>query len=296
MTGSELFDWAYPTAFALGSALSICGAALQSVLRNPLAEPYILGTVGGASLFSATAVVTGIAALGSAAMSAAAFAGAFFSLALVVAVSCLSDRIRRSSCADSFFRSSGSTVVLAGFVVGSFTGSLQMFAVSFADSDEFTALSKWLYGSIENCGGETAALASAMAAGTFLALWAAAKRMNVIELGRTEAECLGINAGRTILSVLSVVAVSTAISVSIAGAIGFIGLVVPHAVRRMTGARMQRILPASAFAGGVALMLAESAARILPGNIPAGVICAVFGAPFFLLQLVSGRNGEGRDI
>lgn len=289
-------DWGYPTAFALGAALSMCGAALQSALRNPLAEPYLLGAVGGASLFSAIAVVTGFAAFGSVAMSAAGFAGAFFSLALVVTVSCISERMRRSSCADPFLRASGSTVVLAGFAVGSFTGSLQMFVVSFAGSEEFAALYKWLFGDLKNCGREAAIIASALAAGTFAALWATARRLNVMELGRTEAECQGINAERTTLAVLCVAAAVTAISVSIAGAIGFVGLVVPHAVRRVTGPRMQRILPACAFLGGIALAFAEAVTSFFPADIPAGVICAVFGAPFFIWLLVSRRNGEGWDI
>ena len=289
-------DWAYPAAFVVGALLSVSGTALQSVLRNPLAEPYLLGTVGGASLFATIATLAGFSALGAWSLPAASFTGSCLSLGVVTLVAHTAERIRSSSSADPYIRSNGSTVVLAGFVTGSFTGSLQMLAISYADDGAFTAISKWLFGNLRSSTPASFLLGATALAAVFCVLFSRARQMNILELGRNEAECLGLNAKSTIIAVLGSVAIGTAVSVSIAGAVGFIGLVMPHAARRLTGPRMQLLLPASAVAGGLALTAAEAVSRFLPGDIPTGVICAVAGTPFFMWLLMSKRNGEGRDI
>lgn len=289
-------DWAYPAAFFVGASLSVSGAALQSVLRNPLAEPYLLGTVGGAGLFATTAVVTGLAGAASWVMPAASFAGSCASLALVFSVACFARHALLKRGGDAFLRSSGSSVVLAGFVTGSFTGSLQMLAVSYADSDSFTMISKWLFGTLSAATGPGTFLCAAVFVAVFAVLSAMARRLNVMELGSDEAQCLGIDTARTSFVVMTAVAMATAVCVACAGAIGFVGLVVPHAVRRMSGPLMQKVLPLSALFGGAALVSAEALSRLFPGNVPVGVVSAVFGAPFFFWLLMSARNGEGWDI
>jgi len=289
-------DWAYPAALVTGASLALSGATLQSVLRNPLAEPYLLGTVGGGALFAALATNLGLVAVGSWALSVASFFGSCLSLGLVCLIAVLAARARGLDGSDPHLRSSGNAVVLAGFVTGGFMGSLDMLVLSYSKPEDFTAISKWLYGSLD------AVTPSALAAGcltlavVLATLLALSRRLNVLELGRDEAETLGVNARATVLMVLGVVSLATAVSVALAGAIGFIGLVVPHVVRRKTGPRMQRVLPLSALAGGAFLAAAEFLRRLLPGNVPVGVVCAVFGAPFFFWLLASRNNGEGWDV
>lgn len=290
-------DWAYPAAAVTGAALSVSGAALQSVLRNPLAEPYLLGTVGGAALFAALATNLGLVALGAWVLPASSFLGSCVSLALVVSVGLFAARARAADGANPFLLSGGNAVVLAGFVTGGFLGSLDMLVLSYAKPEDFAALSKWLYGSLATVTGPSLALGAAVLAVVLAALLRLARRLNVMELGRAEAEVLGVDARATALAVLGLVSLATAVSVALAGAIGFVGLVVPHVVRRKTGPRLQRVFALSALAGGAFLPCAEAARRLLPGaDVPVGVVCAILGAPFFLGLLVSRRNGEGWDI
>lgn len=269
---------------------------MQSLLKNPLAEPYLLGTVGGASLFAVLAINFGIAAAGAYVMPAASLVGSAFSLSIVAAISHFAARQRSRNGADAYLRSSSSTLVLAGFVTGSFTGSLHMLAISYADAETHMRITRWLFGSLRSVSPAALALSVATLIFSLTAFSLLSKPLNLMELGRDEAECLGIDTGRVMFAVLSVVALSTAVSVAAAGAIGFIGLVVPHAVRRRTGARTQRTIPFSALAGGVVLTAAESASRLLPGDVPAGVVAAVFTAPFFLWLIASRHGREGLDV
>ena len=289
-------DWAYPAALVTGAALSVSGAALQSVWRAPLAEPYLLGTVGGAAFFAALATNLGLVALGAWVLPTASFLGSCASLALVCLVATFAAKAREADGATPLLFSTGNAVVLAGFVTGGFFGSLDMLVLSYAKPDDFAAVSKWLYGSLKSVTGATLALGGVAVAVAFAVLFALARRLNVMELGRAEAEALGVNTRMTTLLVLGAVSLVTAVSVALAGAIGFIGLVVPHFVRRKAGPRLQRVFVLSAFAGGIFLVLAEALGRFLPGDVPVGVVCAILGAPFFLWLLVSRRNGEGWDV
>ena len=288
----------YLAAIITGAALSVSGAALQSVLRNPLAEPYLLGTVGGAALFAALATNLGLVALGAWVLPTASFVGSCASLALVCAVAVFAAKARRADGANPFLLASGNAVVLAGFVTGGFFGSLDMLVMSYAKADDFAALSKWLYGSLDAVTPTSLAIGAATLVVVLATLLALARRLNVMELGRAEAEALGIDTRTTTLVVLGAVSLATAVSVALAGAIGFIGLVIPHAVRRKVGPRTERVFVWSAILGGAFLPLAEAARQLLPRGegVPVGVVCAILGAPFFLWLLVSRRNGEGWDV
>lgn len=290
------FDSAYPAAFAVGSALAVTGTVLQSVLRNPLAEPYLMGTVGGAALFAAGAIVSGLTAFGAWVMPCASFLGSCFSLCLVCAVAYYAGKARRAESADPILRSSGSTLVLAGFVTGGFTGSLNMLVLSYASDRDFATVSKWLYGSLSSVTPLGLTLGAVVFLVVFMILFAYARQLDVLELGRSEAECLGVDARLVIFVCLAAASLMTAASVALAGAIGFVGLVVPHLVRRLSEPRMRRLLPLSALVGGTFLTLAEGARRLLPGDVPVGVIAAVCGAPFIFLLLVVSPKGEARDV
>lgn len=280
----------------VGASLSVTGAVLQSVLRNPLAEPYLMGTVGGAALFAAGAIVAGLTALGAWVMPAASFLGSCFSLALVCAVAYFAGKARLKESANPFLRSSGSTLVLAGFVTGGFTGSVNMLILSYAKPEDFAFVSKWLYGSLKSVTPLTFALSAIVFLGVFALLMALAKKLDVLELGRCEAECLGINAGLIIFLVLASSSLMTAVSVALSGAVGFVGLVVPHLVRRKAGPRMKRVLPLSALLGGFFILAAEAVSRLLPGEVPVGVIAAIFATPLVFALLVSRHNGDGQDV
>ncbi len=288
----------FVAAMVVGALLAVAGAVLQSVLRNPLAEPYMLGMVGGGALFSALAMTLGFVAWGAFVLPVASFLGSAFSLALVCLVAWCAARARSLNGTDAALRSSSSTIVVAGFVVGGFTGSLDMLVLSYSEPEAFTYLSKWLYGSLATVTLAHLAVGVATLAAVLAVLLFYRKELNVMELGRDEAECLGINTRAVMLIVIGVVAVATSVSVALAGAVGFVGLVVPHVVRRVWGPRMERLLPLSALLGGLALASAQLVVEMLPGarTVGVGVVCAIFGAPFFLWLLSSRRNGEGRDV
>ena len=285
-------------AFVVGASLALAGAVLQSVLRNPLAEPYMLGMVGGGALFAALATVLGLVSYGVFVLPVASFLGSCFSLALVCVVAWFAARARLLNGSDAALRSSSSTIVVAGFVVGGFMGSLDMVVMSYADSEDFARLSKWLYGTLSAVQLPHLLLGVVVLALVMSVLFAFRRELNVMELGHDEAECLGVNTRRTMLVVIGSVALATSVSVALAGAVGFIGLVVPHVVRRLMGPKMEKLLPFSALLGGLSLVLAQALVTSLPGagKVGVGVICAIFGAPFFLFLLSSRRNGEGRDV
>ena len=259
--------------------------------------PYLAAIVTGAALFAALATNLGLVALGAWVLPTASFVGSCASLALVCAVAVFAAKARRADGANPFLLADGNAVVLAGFVTGGFMGSLDMLVMSYAKPDDFAALSKWLYGSLAAVTPASLAIGAGALAVALIVLFALARRLNVMELGRAEAEALGVDTRATTLLVLGAVSLATAVSVALAGAIGFIGLVIPHAVRRKTGPRLQRVFMWSALCGGAALPLAEGARRLLPGgDVPVGVVCAILGGPFFLWLLVSRHNGEGWDV
>ena len=225
-------------ATVVGASLAVSGAVLQGVLRNPLAEPYILGIVGGGALFSAIAVKFGLVAAGDWVLPVSCFLGSCFSLLLLLLVAYFAAKARDANGADAQMRSSGSTIVVAGFVVGGFTGSLDWLVLSYCPPEEFAKLSKWLYGSLDHVTWRALAFGAAALAVSLAVLWRLRRELNVMELGHDEAECLGVDTRKVKLAAIAAVSLATAVSVSLAGAVGFAGLVVPHFVRRVFGPRM----------------------------------------------------------
>lgn len=284
-------------AWVVGAILASSGAVLQGVLRNPLAEPYMLGVVGGAALAAALVMMLG----GGTTVSelhlvGASFVGGCTSLGLVFGVAALAHRLRSRGGADAAMRSSHSTLILAGFAVASFTGSLQMLLLTYADKDVFTALYRRLFGTLAAVTPFTLGVATCGLVGGLVGIMCLAKRLNVMELGLDEAECLGVNTKRTLAITLTIVSLMTAVAVALAGAIGFVGLVIPHLVRRLCGTGARRCVLVSAASGGVFLAVMSLVARLLPGEVPVGVVAAVALAPCFLGILAVQYAGEGRDV
>lgn len=286
----------FAAAMVVGASLGTSGAVLQSVLRNPLAEPYLLGMVGGGALFASLAMTTGLSEAGSWVMPAASLLGSLFSLALVGAVAWCSARAKKSGGGDAFARSSHSAVILAGFVVGGTMGSLEMLVISLGDESAFATVSKWLYGSLAHVSPAALAGTAAVFAVSAAGLWSVRRELNVMELGHDEASLLGVNVRLVAVIAIGSTALATSAAVALAGAIGFVGLVVPHLVRRLFGPRMQVLLPMSALFGGLFVALGEWLVRLLPGDVGVGVACAITGGPVFLVLLASRHSGAGRDI
>lgn len=266
-------------AMIVGASLATSGATLQSVLRNPLAEPYILGLVGGASFGVALAFLMGWAEASAVVVPLAAFLGACFSLGLVCIVSAVA--ARRTGNRGL----AGGTVIVAGFVAGSFTCSLQMLALAYATPEQSAAAYKWVWGDLHQASPQAipwTALAVLMA---IVLLYARNRQLNALALGEDTARSLGVNVRRTQLVALIATSVATAASVALAGAVGFLGLIVPHVVRRVVGPNHRIYLPVCAVMGALFLVATDGVARLFPGNLPVGVVCALTGAPFFFFLL-----------
>ena len=253
---------------SVGASLALAGVAFQSLLRNPLADPYIVGTSAGAALGAACSLVLG---LGSLAVPLAAFLGAVGAMAAVY----------RLSRRDGYLPVE--TFLLAGVVVSAFLGSLVSLILSLARED-LPRIVLWLMGTLANARWEQLGMTVpylALGGGTLFAL---ALSLNLLTLGEDSARSLGLEVERLKLIVVALGSLLTASAVSVAGLIGFVGLVVPHLARKLVGSDHRLLLPASGWLGASFLILADTLARTLrPGSeLPVGVVTALVGAPFFL--------------
>ena len=288
--------WTILAALVVGASLGLAGAVMQGVLRNPLADRYLFGGVGGGTFFMTLALNFGLAAWGSLVLPLASLAGAAFALGLVALVAWCTVRTRRLDGSDPQARMSNSSMILAGWAVGGTLGSFDMLALSYATPENYTAVNRWLWGSLAAARPATVLVGLAVFAAAFAIVLSFRRSLDVMELGHDEAACLGVNVRFVSVIVLAAAATVTSVSVALAGMVGFVGLVVPHFVRRLAGARAKLVLPLSALLGGLFVLAAEFLGRALPGTVGVGVVCAITGGPLFLLLLASRRNGEGRDI
>lgn len=266
-------------AAAVGAGLALCGAVLQALTRNALADPYLLGVSSGASLGAVAVLVLGVGG-GLFALSLGAFAGAVAAFAIVLLL------IGRHD--------GGATrVVLAGVGVSQFFAAMtSLVLMSSADGDNAKSVLGWLLGSLASAtwpGLLTATVA--VLVGGFL-FWSFAGALDSFVFGRETAATLGVSPGRVSFGLFSLAALVTAVLVAASGAIGFVGLVVPH-VARMLGARRHRLLlPVSALVGALFLVWADVVSRIafVPQQIPVGVVTALVGVPVFAAILRSRRE------
>jgi ABC-type Fe3+-siderophore transport system permease subunit len=263
----------------VGAALAAAGALLQGMLRNPLADPFVTGTSAGASLGAVLAVALG---LEPALVPLAAFVGAMAAIALVWRLARLGGRTTIL------------TVLLAGVVLTSFAGALVTFILVSSDrlSLRLRAVLGWLQGGISVISwNELAVVAVVVGIGVIGAILLA-PRIDAYAFGEETAAALGIDLDRTTALVLATTALLTGAAVAIAGLIGFVGLVIPHALRFLLGATHRRLIVASIPAGAIALVLADLGARtaLAPAELPVGVITGLVGAPFFLALLVRSRR------
>ncbi|HXF99122.1 MAG TPA: iron ABC transporter permease [Gaiellaceae bacterium] len=266
-----------------GAVLALAGATYQGVFRNPLADPYLLGVAAGAGLGATLAIAylpEGLRA-GELALPFAAFLGGAAAVALAYGIGRAAGRERDAA-----------TLVLAGVTVASFFTALQTF-VQQQNTDTLQQVVSWILGGIPSSGWGDVLLVlpyAALAAGAVLAL---RRVVDVLTLGDEEAASLGVDVRRMRLALVAAATAGTAAAVSVCGLIGFVGIIVPHAVRLLAGTGYRALLPLSALVGGGFLVLADVLARTLlaPAEIPLGVVTAFFGAPFFALVLWTSRGG-----
>jgi iron complex transport system permease protein len=270
-------------AAACGAGLATCGVILQSLLRNPLADPYLLGISAGASTGAVLAVLMGVGG-GLVSLSVGAFGGAMAAFALVVLLA----------------RASGSSsgtgqIILAGIAGSQLFNALTAFLITkSASSEQARGILFWLLGNLSGVRWPSVWLAVPVAvAGLAVCLWHR-RALDAFTFGSDSAAALGIPVRRVQFVLVGCAALVTAVMVSIVGSIGFVGLVIPHAVRLLLGTGHSRLLPASALGGALFLIAADVLSRtLIKGQvIPVGVVTALVGAPVFALILIGRRNAR----
>ncbi len=270
-------------AAACGAGLATCGVILQSLLRNPLADPYLLGISAGASTGAVLVALIGVGG-GLVSLSAGAFAGAMAAFALVILLA----------------RASGSSsgtgqIILAGIAGSQLFNALTAFLITkSASSEQARGIMFWLLGNLSGVRWPSVWLAVPVAvAGLAVCLWHR-RALDAFTFGSDSAASLGIPVRRVQFVLVACAALVTAVMVSIVGSIGFVGLVIPHAVRLLLGTGHSRLLPASALGGALFLIAADVLSRtLIKGQvIPVGVVTALVGAPVFALILIGRRNAR----
>ncbi len=258
----------------VGGVLAVAGAALQALVRNPLADPYLLGLSGGAGLGAVAALAAGIASAW--ALPAAAFAGALLAVVVVyrlalVAGGALDSRI----------------LLLAGVVVSAFAGALVAGVLAVSEASQVKTATLWLMGGLGGVGWAGVLALTVYALPGLAVVVGESRALNLLSLGEETAQHLGADVARTKRRVYVAASLLAAASVAAAGMIGFVGLVVPHAIRLVRGHDHRALLPAAFVLGGTFLVLADALARTLfaPLELPVGVVTAVVGVPIFALLL-----------
>ena len=267
------------TGFVVGAALAAAGTVFQAVLRNPLADPYVLGISGGGALGAATAILCGWYAIHPLLLPLNAFAGAAATLLLVYALAA-------HEGAPTVYG-----LILSGVIVSAMASSLLMLLLSLASVEGLHSVTWWTLGNLQGGSPELLAACALCATAGVVASAGMARELNALALGAPMAHHLGVRPGRTAALALAAATLAAAAAVALAGLIGFVGLIVPHAVRHWIGADHRRLLWGSALAGGAMLVLCDTLARLLmaPRELPVGVITALVGGPFFLV-LLRGRR------
>ncbi|WP_309134806.1 putative F420-0 ABC transporter permease subunit [Cellulomonas sp.] len=265
------------TAAAVGAGLAVAGAVMQSLTRNPLADPYLLGLSSGASLGAVAVLVLGVAVL----LPVAAFAGALAALVATLALARTSGTLTPARA------------VLAGLAVSQLAAAGTSFVIFWtATGDSYREILSWLMGSLAGATWTSVAISglALLLVGTVLV--AAATRLDAFAFGDTSAAALGIDVDRTRWSLMTLVALLTGAMVAVSGAIGFVGLVLPHAVSVVTGPAHRRLLPVAAVTGAVFLVWADTLARTVfdPRELPVGIVTALIGVPVFAVLLRRGRG------
>lgn len=264
------------TAAAVGAGLAVSGAVMQAVTRNPLADPYLLGLSSGASLGAVAVLLLGAAVL----LPVAAFLGAMLALGLTLLL------------ANSLGRITPSRTVLAGIAVSALASAITSLVIFWTvTGDSYREILNWLLGSLAGARWPEVGIAFSAILIAGVPILLSGRTLDAFAFGDVSAASLGINVQRSRWMLLTVTALLTGAMVSVSGSIGFVGLVLPHAVRLLVGPRHRALLPLSALVGGIFLVWADTLARTIfdPRELPVGIVTALIGAPVFAFLLAKRK-------
>ncbi|MBW2975043.1 iron ABC transporter permease [Candidatus Woesearchaeota archaeon] len=263
-------------AIITGAALSVAGVAFQALLRNPLADPYVLGVSSGAALGASVAIAFGLLSL----IPFFGFIGALATMYIVYLLAKTGSRISVTS------------LILAGVVMGAFLSSLISLIMALL-GDDMHKVMFWLMGSLAYTDTKLASIVFALVLLGTAVIYLLSRDLNLILLGEEPAQHLGANTELVKKVLFASASLITGAVVSVTGLIGFVGLIIPHTVRLLIGPKHNTLIVGSALVGSIFLIIADTAARtvIAPAEIPIGVITALVGAPFFLFLLVKKKKG-----
>lgn len=260
----------------VGGGLALAGAVFQALLRNPLAEPYILGVSAGAAAGAVAVLALGLVSLASWALPAAAFVGALVAIGLVFGVAAAADR-----------RLDVRVLLLAGVVIGAFFSAVIALILATSDAATVRSAMLWMMGSLAGAGWRQVIIAAAYTVPAVLVLLVLARPLNLISVGEESAHYLGADVEGLKRTAFLTASLITAAGVAVAGVIGFVGLVIPHALRLFVGSDHRTLLPLSTLTGAAFLIVADLGARVMlaPVEVPIGVVTAFVGVPVFLVLL-----------
>lgn len=259
-----------------GGSLAASGAVFQALLRNPLAEPYVLGVSGGAAVGAVLAIALGGLAASSGGVALAAFAGAAGAVVLVYRIAAGAGRSLDPR-----------VLLLSGVVTGALFNALILLVLTFADADAFRSAVFWMMGSFAGASWAGVGTLSIAALPALAVLGALARPLNLLAIGEETAAVLGVRTERAKLLAFATASLLTGAAVAVSGVVGFVGLVVPHVVRLLWGPDHRLLLPASVLLGASFLVLVDALARTVaaPTELPVGVVTALLGVPFFVYLL-----------
>lgn len=264
-------------AMGVGAGLALAGAVMQALTRNPLADPYLLGLSSGAALGAVTLVVMGFALL----VPVGAFVGSLAALGLALLI------------AQLLGGATPVRAILAGISISALASAMTSFIIFWsATGDSYREILSWLMGSLSGSGWVDAGLVAASLLVCAPVMLISARGLDAFAFGEKSAASLGVDVVRLRWTLLGASALLTGVMVAIGGAIGFVGLVVPHAVRLAVGSRHGKLLPLSMLVGAIFMLWADTMARTLfdPRELPVGIVTALVGAPAFLLILMRFRR------
>lgn len=273
-------------AFLIGAILAISGAVMQGLFRNPLAAPSLIGVSSGASVGASIVIVlTGAwlqtnAVLGLSVVALGAFIGSFLITILVFRLS------------TSTLGTSVTTMLLAGIAISALGGAVNSLLSYFADNEMLRQISIWQMGNLSTANWTRVSIVAVVAVVVLILFPRESKSLNALLLGESEARHLGIDVQRVKKRLILLTTLGIGTAVAVAGMIGFVGLIVPHIVRLLIGPDHRWLLPVSALAGGILLLIADTLARVIiaPVELPTGILTAILGAPFFIMLLIQQRR------
>jgi len=266
----------------IGATLAVAGVMMQGLFRNPLADPSLIGVTSGASAGASLAIVLGAgSALGGVSFIAlGAFAGAMIATTIVYRL------------ASGTTGTSVATMLLAGIAISALAGAINSFFQYIADNHMLRQISLWQMGSLDGATWPRLIMAYSVLGGLLLLMPRYSQALNAMLLGESEARHLGINVTAIKKQVIVLVAMAVGMAVALSGTIAFVGLVTPHIIRLLIGPNHRYLIPFSALAGAILLLLADAMSRFIlaPSELPVGVVTALLGAPFFLSLLRQQRH------